>query len=81
MFSLEKSCGQRSLAGLKESDTTEAAAQACTHTHYMFIFCNGEESEEEHICICHFALHLKLTYSESVYVKAVCFEEKHSPVC
>ena len=81
MFLPEKSRGQKSLAGLKQSDTTEAAEQACTDTHYIFIICDGEESEEEHICICHLAVHLKLTYSESIYVKAVSFEEKHSPVC
>ena len=79
MFLPEKSHGRKSLAGLKESDRTEAAEQACTDTHYIFIICNGEESEEEHIH--HLAVHLKLMHSESIYVKAVCFEEKHSPVC
>lgn len=62
MFLPEKSCGQRSLADLKEPDVTEATEQACTHTHFLFLICNGEESEEEQICMHHFSVRLKLTF-------------------
>ena len=78
VFFPEKSHGQRSLAGLKEPDMTEATEQAWTHTHYIFVICNGEESEEEQICIYHFSVHLKLTFGVNI-CQSCLFWRKEQP--